>query len=39
MDIEDGAQTGAEHLEKSTARQVQRNGYRDRDWETLAGTV
>ncbi len=39
MELEVGGLTGAAHGEKSTERMVQRNGYRDRDWQTRAGTV
>jgi len=39
MELEVGAMTGAGYGEKSVERLVQRNGYRDRDWETRAGTV
>src|ERR1051326_5905217 len=39
MEIEVVALTGAAHGEKSQERLVQRNGYRDRTWETRAGTV
>ena len=39
MEIEVAGLTGAGHGERSPDRLVHRNGYRDRDWETRAGTV
>jgi putative transposase len=39
MELEVQGVTGATYGEKSTDRLVQRNGYRDRSWETRAGTV
>jgi putative transposase len=39
MEMEVGALTGAAYGEKSLERRAQRNGYRDRAWETRAGTV
>ncbi|HEX7369178.1 MAG TPA: IS256 family transposase [Rhodanobacteraceae bacterium] len=39
MELEVSARTGAGYGEKNPARVVQRNGYRDRDWQTRAGTV
>ena len=39
MELEVGGLTGAAWGEKSPERLVQRNGYRDRAWETRAGTV
>ena len=39
MELEVGAATGAGYGEKSADRLAQRNGYRERDWETRAGTV
>ena len=39
MELEVGAKTGAAYGEKNALRLAQRNGYRERDWETRAGTV
>ena len=39
MELEVGTRTGAEWGEKTKDRLAQRNGYRERDWETRAGTV
>ena len=39
IELEVGGLTGAAYGERSAERVVQRNGYRDRDWQTRAGTV
>src|SRR3954452_18007606 len=39
MELEVGGLTGAPYGEKTAERLAQRNGYRERDWETRAGTV
>jgi putative transposase len=39
MELEVAGLTGAGYGEKNPERLVQRNGYRDRDWETRAGRV
>lgn len=39
MELEVGARTGASFGEKSAERLAQRNGYRERDWQTRAGSV
>ena len=39
MELEVEGRTGAGYGEKDPTRLARRNGYRDRDWETRAGTV
>ena len=39
MELEVGAKAGAGYGEKSAERLSQRNGYRERDWQTRAGNV
>jgi len=39
MELEVDTRCGAGHGERSEARTNSRNGYRDRDWDTRAGTV
>ncbi len=39
MELEVGSLTGAGYGEKTPERLAQRNSYRERDWETRAGTV
>ncbi|MBI4321486.1 MAG: IS256 family transposase [Chloroflexi bacterium] len=39
MELEAGQKTGAERYERGKARLTYRNGYRERTWDTRAGTV
>ena len=39
MELEVGAKTGADYHQKTSERKAQRNGYRERDWQTRAGNV
>lgn len=39
MDVEVSQQIGAERYQRSEGRQTQRNGYRERGWETRVGEI
>lgn len=39
MELEVGTKTGAGYHQKTPERQAQRNGCRERDWQTRAGTL
>ena len=39
MEPEVGAKTGADYHQETPERKAQRNGYRERDWQTRAGNV
>lgn len=39
MELEVSEKTGAERYERTAKRVTSRNGYRERDWDTRAGTV
>ena len=39
MELDAEGACGAGHGERSAGRVTQRNGYRERDWQTQAGTV
>jgi putative transposase len=39
MELEVGQHTGAGRYERSEERKTQRNGYRDRTWDTRVGTI
>ncbi len=39
MELEVGGLTGAAYGQKSPERLAQRNGYRERDWDTRVGTI